>query len=61
MGPGDAARGLEQSEGWSREQREVRPLPDKLIDNVWDVSPEVDGKLLLMSLRDHGPKSGAGH
>lgn len=50
----------EQRGGWRRKQREVRSLPDKLIDNVWDTSPEVDGKLPLMSPGDHGPKSGAG-
>lgn len=59
-GPGELAGGLEQRGGCGRKQREVRSLPDKLIDNVWDKSPEVDGKLPLMSPGDHGPKSGAG-
>lgn len=55
-GPGEQCWGS----GAGRKQREVRSLPDRLIDNVWDASPEVDGKLPLMSLGDHGPKSGAG-
>lgn len=62
QGPGEQAGGLEQKGGGGcrRKQREVSSLPDKLIDNVWDKSPEVDGKLPLMSPGDHGPKSGAG-
>lgn len=60
QGPGEQAGGLEEKGGCRRKQREVSSLPDKLIDNVWDKSPEVDGKLPLMSPGDHGPKSGAG-
>lgn len=59
-GPREQAGEPEQRGGRRGKQREVRSLPDKLIDNVWDTSPEVDGKLPLMSPGDHGPKSGAG-
>ena len=40
-GPGEQAGGLEQGRRWRRKQREVRSLPDKLIDNVWETSPQV--------------------
>lgn len=59
-GPREQAGGREQGRRWRRKQREVRSLPDKLIDNVWETSPQVGGKLPLMSPGDHGPKSGAG-
>ena len=60
-GPGEQAQGLENTgERW-REEKEVRPLPDKLIDNVWEQSPEVCGKLHVMSPADRWPESGAGH
>lgn len=40
-GPREQAGGLEQGRRWRRKQREVRSLPDKLIDNVWETSPQV--------------------